>query len=150
MQFLEKLVYYLDDSIKLPIIKKRIGLDPIIGLIPWLGDAIGLVLSTIPIAYAIKEGVSLRVVLRMILYSFIDFSVGGIPILGDLFDFFFKSNRKNLNLLESYRKNPSKIKTRTTWAFVLIALALFSILIGLCLLIWLLFSSIFNLLLSNF
>ena len=78
----------------------RFGWDSILGLVPGLGDAV----TVLPAAYMIHQaagmGVRRRVLARMAANAGIDFVVGGVPILGDAFDVFFKSNRRNLALLE--------------------------------------------------
>ena len=144
MQWLEKVVYYLDDAFEIPIIKKRIGIDPIIGMVPILGDILGYVFSLVPLVYAIKEGVSIRVLIRMILNSLMDTTLGSVPVLGDLFDFVFQSNRKNYNLLKEYRENPIAIKNRTTLQFVLIGSFILLVFVSICVGIWLLLQTIFD------
>lgn len=96
---LSKLATLLDDQFELPIIKKRIGLDPIIGLIPAGGDWISWVVST----YIIWEALRLRVPLG-ILFGIgrnitTDFLVGYIPGVGDFMDVLLKANKRSVGLL---------------------------------------------------
>ncbi|MFT6178822.1 MAG: hypothetical protein ACJAQT_002772 [Akkermansiaceae bacterium] len=94
--------YLLDDLIKIPGTEKRIGLDPIIGLIPGFGDfatsAAGLTL----LAAGAKKKVSKSVYLRMIANWTLNALVGAIPIIGDIFSFWYKSNRRNHTLLRAH------------------------------------------------
>jgi hypothetical protein len=80
----------------------RFGLDPIIDLIPWVGDVIGALLSLFILHTAYKVGVSKKDFLKMILNIAIDFLVGLIPFLGVIFDVAFKANDKNVKILETY------------------------------------------------
>jgi hypothetical protein len=130
MESIERLTYILDDLFEIPVIKRRVGLDPIIGLIPGFGELITLMLSTVPIYYALKEGAPLQVILRMLLNTTIDTGIGLIPLLGDAFDFMFKSNRRNLNLFKEWRLNPSHVAKKTTWMFALVLGILFMIMTG--------------------
>ena len=130
MESIERLTYILDDLFEIPVIKRRVGLDPIIGLVPGFGELITLMLSTVPIYYALKEGAPLSVILRMLLNTTIDTGIGLIPFLGDIFDFMFKSNRRNLNLFKEWRLNPDHVAKKTTWMFALVLGILFLIMTG--------------------
>lgn len=89
-----------DDAIRLPIINYRIGFDPLIGLIPGAGDTVGFVLSAYLLLEARRLGVPGNVLVRMLGNVVLDALVGAVPLVGDLFDFAFKANRRNMNLLE--------------------------------------------------
>ena len=109
------LAWLLDRSIPLPG-GFRIGLDGILGLIPGVGDAIGGGLSSWIFYLAWKQGVPRSVLLRMGVNIAIDSLLGAIPLLGDLFDFFWKSNSRNLALLERYRHAPRDTSRRSMFA----------------------------------
>jgi hypothetical protein len=99
---LERLAFWLDDAIAIPFTRFRIGLDPIIGLIPGLGDAIGAILSLAIVGAAVRHGVPKRVVLRMVFNVALDYWVGILPGIGDIADALVKSNRWNLALLREH------------------------------------------------
>ncbi len=80
----------------------RFGLDPIINIIPWVGDIIGTLLSLFILHTAYKVGVSKTDFLKMLLNIAIDFIVGLIPFLGVIFDVAYKANAKNVKILETY------------------------------------------------
>ena len=111
------LSWLLDESIPLPG-GYRIGLDGIIGLIPGVGDAIGGGLSTWIFYQGVKQGVPKSILIHMLINIMIDFSVGAIPLVGDVFDFFWKANQKNAALLEQYRKKPVKTQRQATFSSV--------------------------------
>ncbi|MDQ5951194.1 MAG: hypothetical protein QG639_471 [Patescibacteria group bacterium] len=95
----EDIAYLLDS--KFGIGPFRFGLDPILGLIPGLGDFIPLIMSSYLIIVAIQHNISKPTILRMIFYTVADFLIGSVPVLGDAADFFFKASTKNLELLKS-------------------------------------------------
>ncbi len=78
------------------------GLDPIIGLVPWVGDFIGLALSLYIFWIGIQMRVPLDKLAQMLGNIIFDFILGVIPLIGDLADFAFKANSKNMEILEKY------------------------------------------------
>jgi hypothetical protein len=88
----------LDDLIRIPGTKVGVGHDPVIGLIPGLGDVIGGAMSGYILLVAAKEGVPKSVLTRMLGNIALDSLVGVIPFFGDLFDFGVKANRRNIDL----------------------------------------------------
>lgn len=92
----------MDGSIKLPG-GFSIGLDPIIGLVPGIGDLVGTLVSSVIVLQAHRAGIPRATLMRMIANIGIDTAVGAIPLVGDAFDFAFKANAKNLELYRSAR-----------------------------------------------
>ena len=92
----------LDNSIAIPGTGWKIGFDPIVGLIPGIGDLIGAVLSGYIILEAARAEVPMYTLVRMLVNVGIDTLVGSIPAVGDLFDAAWKSNTKNVALLERH------------------------------------------------
>lgn len=92
----------LDASIGLPFTKFKIGLDPILGLVPGLGDVVTTAFSAYIIVMAARFGLPWRILRQMMLNVGLEFVVGGVPIVGDIFDAFYKSNLRNLGLLEQH------------------------------------------------
>jgi len=97
---LKRLSEKLDDSITIPGTERKIGIDPIIGLIPGGGDLIGGVISIYIMHSGIKMGVSRETIIRMFVNVTLEFVIGCIPIIGDLFDATWKSNQRNVKLIE--------------------------------------------------
>lgn len=95
---LERLARLLDNSIRLPG-NLRIGLDGLIGLIPGVGDAIGAMLGFYIVSRASALGVPKPVLGRMLLNVGVDALVGAVPVFGDLFDFGYKANARNIRLM---------------------------------------------------
>lgn len=102
---LNSIANFTDDSIRLPG-GFRIGWDGIIGLVPGVGDVIGLLLSSYLIHSASQLGASKSLLIRMTINTGIDTLIGAIPFAGDIFDFVFKSNKRNMKLLERHLDAP--------------------------------------------
>ncbi len=99
MQRLRALARLLDSAIKLPG-GYRVGLDGILGLIPGFGDLAGSVASSYIIIESARLGASTTTLLRMVMNVLVESIVGLIPFLGDLFDFVWKANEKNMALMD--------------------------------------------------
>jgi hypothetical protein len=87
---------------RIPGTNRRIGLDPFIGLIPGVGDAISAGLGSLILLQAMREGVPQMLLFRMAGNVFINGAVGVIPIAGDLFSVWFQSNNRNYELLQKW------------------------------------------------
>jgi len=117
----------LDSAFRVPGTRFRFGLDPIIGLIPGLGDMVSPVMALLILSYGVRVRVPKVVLARMVLNALIDAGVGAIPVLGDAFDFAWKSNDWNLALLERHAR-PGTRASAGDWLFVsLCALVLFGL-----------------------
>lgn len=129
---LRRLAWLLDSSIPLPG-GYRIGLDGLIGLIPGFGDAAGALMSSYIVVEAGRIGASKGLLLRMAFNVFVETIVGAIPVAGDLFDFVFKANLRNLRLLEQHVIDPEA--QRKSNALVATAIVI-GVLLLLVLVIW--------------
>ena len=117
LEALRRISHLLDSAFLVPGTAYRIGLDPILGLIPGLGDLVSP-LFTIGILWQGRDlGLPRVVQLRMLFNVAIDTLVGAVPLLGDLFDFAWKANDMNLALLErhGYEERPA---SAGDWIFV--------------------------------
>lgn len=107
---LEWLADLLDSRFVIPGTNIRFGLDGVIGMVPVAGDLISALISFYLISQASRLGLSPWVKLRMIWNVTLDTAVGAIPVLGDMFDVSYKSNRRNIALAKRYlaRRNPRR------------------------------------------
>jgi hypothetical protein len=96
----------LDDAIPIPGTSYRIGIDPLLGLVPGVGDVLGALLSTWLLVIAFRLGAPPAVLARMGLNIAIDALAGAIPLAGDLFDAGWKANARNLRLVEGWLERP--------------------------------------------
>ena len=90
-----RLARFLDDSFTVPIIGRKFGWDVLFGMVPLIGDFISAALSGLLIFEAYRAGVPKAALGRMLVRMSIDAGIGSVPVVGDLFDFFFKANRAN-------------------------------------------------------
>lgn len=127
---LETLSHYLDDWIKIPVVGWRFGLDALIGLVPNVGDMATSVLSFYILVAGVRYGVPKITLLRMAFNIGLDYVVGAIPFIGDAFDFVWKSNRQNMDLLRERATGRDKGTTGDYLFVGLIILVLIAILIA--------------------
>lgn len=97
---LRVLATLLDDKYRIPFTRIRFGIDPVLGLIPGVGDVLSGLLSAYIVYEAARIGVPKATIVRMIANVLIDVGMGAIPILGDVADVAFKANRRNMELME--------------------------------------------------
>jgi hypothetical protein len=102
LQRLSQLARVMDDLVRVPGTEFRVGLDGLAGLVPGVGDALSAGVSAYLIARASKLGLPRTLILRMVGNLGVDLVVGAIPVLGDLFDFGFRANRRNVELLRRH------------------------------------------------
>jgi len=129
------LAQIMDDFLRVPGTRFRFGLDPLIGLIPGLGDTASALVSAMTLIYAARSGLPKILVARMALNILINEFVGIIPGIGDAFSFWFKSNRRNYDLLQRHRTAPAAAgagyrRPRTSdWIFVSVILGALAIVV---------------------
>jgi len=105
----ERWVRVLDDGLRIPGTSLRFGLDAVLGLfLPEVGDVIAAVSGLSLIWLAIRQHAPKRVIARMLLNLALDALIGAIPVLGDVFDFGFKANRRNLDLLKAHTRGTNE------------------------------------------
>lgn len=97
---LERLSWLMDDLIRVPGLGWRFGLDALIGLIPGFGDTATSLVSFYILVAAVRHRVPKITIMRMALNLALDYVVGSFPIVGDVFDAWWKSNQKNVALLK--------------------------------------------------
>lgn len=102
LAWVEKITRLMDSQFSLPGTRFRFGLDPILGLLPGIGDAAALAISGGLVMTMIRFGASRKVVILMVLNVLLDATLGSIPIIGNIFDFFYKANARNLKLLKDH------------------------------------------------
>jgi hypothetical protein len=140
----------LDDAFLIPGTRFRFGWDALIGLVPGLGDAVGAILSTYIILRASRLGAPKSVITSMVANVAIDTIVGWIPILGDLFDFGWKANTKNLALLEQHLQRPAGARVAARRALLGLGAALLIFTVAVTALSVLIAEAIAHLLLAMF
>jgi len=111
------LALIMDNLLHVPGTNFRFGLDPLLGLVPGLGDTGSAVISAMALIAAARRGLPKILLARMSLNILINEAVGIIPIVGDAFSFWFKSNARNYDLLRKHSTAPRR-STTSDWIFV--------------------------------
>ncbi len=97
---------------KFDVLGIKFGIDPLLGIIPGLGDVISFALSIYLLLIAVQMSIPNKIVYKMLVNIVLDFLIGLIPILGDFTDFFYKSNARNLDLLDRHLAKNSPFNPR--------------------------------------
>jgi hypothetical protein len=127
---LETLSTYLDGLFRVPGTGWKFGLDSLIGLIPNVGDTLTSLASFYILFAGVRYGVPKITLLRMAFNIGLDYLVGTIPFIGDAFDFFWKANKQNMDLIRE-RATGKNVGTTGDYIFVIaVILALIGLLIG--------------------
>ncbi|MDX1457507.1 MAG: DUF4112 domain-containing protein [Marinobacter sp.] len=119
---LDRYARTLDSQFRIPFTQIRFGLDPLIGLVPGIGDVVGLLLSLYLVVEAIRIGAGPGLVLRMLGNLLAEFVIGLVPVLGDAFDLMWRANDRNAALLRRHieRKLDAGKRPRPWLSYILI------------------------------
>lgn len=120
----------LDTAVGIPGTRLRVGLDALLGLIPGAGDAASAALSGYIILAAARAGASKPVLMRMVGNVIVDTVIGAIPVIGDLFDIAFRSNSRNVALLERLAADPMTVDRGSRRLGVVVIAILVLVLLG--------------------
>lgn len=132
LRWVEHIARLMDSKFKVPGTKRSFGLDPILGLIPIVGDAVSALISGGLIMYMVRFGVSRKVIYLMLVNTVLDATIGSIPVIGWVFDFYYKANTRNIRLLKEHYQDGKHTGSGTG---VLITIAIV-ILILIVLIVW--------------
>jgi uncharacterized protein DUF4112 len=115
------LAYIMDEVMRVPGTQFRFGLDPLIGLIPGIGDTSSALVSAFALVQAVRVGVPKVLLMRMALNILVNEVVGVVPVVGDAFSFWFKSNARNYEIIKTHRLGSSAAR-KGDWLFVIVVL----------------------------
>lgn len=135
-----------DAAIRVPGTRLRVGLDPLVGLVPGIGDALGALISSYVLVEAMQVGVPASMLLRMLANIAIDALLGTVPVIGDVFDVVWTANLRNVALLEHHVADPGAAHRASRRWLVLVAAALLLLVAGGLALGWLLTRALLRLL----
>ena len=139
---------WLDSKFRIPYTPIRFGLDPIFSLFPVLGDFVTYGVSLLIIFTIGKKGASGEVILRMILNSTVDVILGSIPLIGTIFDVGYKSNIKNLKILDAHY-NQDKYQGDGKYLLIITILVISLTIVALIYLAYLVFTKLWAFLQSS-
>lgn len=138
LQRVRRLSYLLDNAIPIPGTRWRFGLDPLLGLLPGGGDMAGAILSAYIVFEAARFGLPRSTLVRMLANLVLDSALGSLPVMGDVFDATWKSNSRNLALLEAHAQSPEPRRGVDRGFIILLIVTLVLILVGLATIVTLL------------
>lgn len=124
LQRVRRWAHILDAAFRIPGTQRRFGIDPLLGLVPGAGDALGAGMGGYLLWLAARAGAPAPVLLRMFGNLAVDALVGAVPLLGDLFDAGWKANLRNVRILEHYLADPQRT---TVTSYLLLALLLLGV-----------------------
>ena len=119
----------MDNLLRIPGTNFRIGIDPLIGLIPGIGDTGSAMVSAIALIQAARQGMPKTILTRMAVNILLNELTGIIPVVGDAFSFWFKSNARNHRLVQEFAGCRRTAK-RSDWLFVIGVLVMLAVLIA--------------------
>jgi hypothetical protein len=122
------IAFIMDEVIRVPGTRLRFGLDPLIGLIPGIGDTSSALVSAFALIQAVRVGVPKILLMRMALNILVNEIVGILPVVGDTFSFWFKSNARNYEIIKNHRLGPD-VPRRSDWLFVIGVLVLLVVIV---------------------
>ena len=128
---LSRFANLLDARIRVPGTRLRFGLDPILGLVPGAGDAAGAVLAGWIFVEAVRMGASRATLTRIAANVALDAFIGAMPVLGDIFDFVWKANLRNVAILERHLTAPARAERADRTFVVALAAGAFVVVGGL-------------------
>ncbi|KAA8486339.1 uncharacterized protein DUF4112 [Arcticibacter tournemirensis] len=102
LKWVERVAYLMDNQFRLPGTSFRFGVDPIVNFIPFLGDISAFLVSAVLVLTMARHGASGKVLILMVLNILLDAVIGAIPVIGWIFDFGYKANSRNINLLKRH------------------------------------------------
>lgn len=130
-----RLAGWLDTAFRIPGTRIRLGVDPLLGLVPGLGDAVAALFGGYIVWTAVRAGAPRPVVARMLGNVAIDAIVGAVPLLGTVFDVVFKAHQRNARLLADWAGQPAAVEARQVRLLATLALlvaALVAIAVAAC------------------
>ena len=141
---LRSLSWFLDRSI--PVGRWRIGVDPLIGILPGAGDWIGALLSLYVFYEGARLGMSAPVLTRMAGNILVETIVGAVPVLGDMFDFVWQANTRNVALIERHYQPDARPRSlqQIGWFVVAFAILVLTVAAGMIFLLFKGVGALFN------
>ncbi|WP_299287893.1 DUF4112 domain-containing protein [uncultured Mucilaginibacter sp.] len=123
LKWVEYMANLLDDKFRIPGTKFRFGLDPIMNLIPVAGDISGFLVGAVLVWVMARHGVSRKVLILMVINICVDALIGAVPLIGQISDFYYKSNSRNIKLLKEHYEE-GKHQGKGTGVLVMLFLVL--------------------------
>jgi hypothetical protein len=124
------IAHWLDDAFRIPGTRLHFGLDPLIGLIPGMGDILGGLLSSYIVVEALRTKAPRALLVRMLANLGVDMVLAAVPVAGDLFDAGWKANSRNLRLLRQHLEHPDEAQVASRAFVALLIVGVVLIVVG--------------------
>lgn len=119
-----RIVKLMESSIRIPFTNRTFGIEPIIGLVPVVGDGVAFIITSWIMITLLRNGASGKVIAKMFVNIFIDLALAFMPVLGNIIDFFFKTNQRNLALaIEHYEYGTNQGSAKSVVLPIIIGLS---------------------------
>ncbi|MDF2374607.1 MAG: DUF4112 domain-containing protein [Verrucomicrobiales bacterium] len=132
----KRISWVLDECIRIPGTQIRFGLDPILGLIPYGGETVATIFGAFILGDAGKKGLPIKTLTKMSGNMMINAGIGWIPVVGDLFSFWFKSNTRNYRMLNTYLDSDHGEEDSGGWWPVILVISVIGFVLIMNLLAW--------------
>lgn len=137
-----KISWLLDECIRIPGTNIRFGIDPLLGMFPYGGETVATIVGTVILGEAGKKGLPVKTLVRMGGNMLLNAGVGVIPVVGDLFSFWFKSNSRNYRLLNTYLESEHGAEEPGGWWPVMLIVGTVATVLVLNILAWVILASL--------
>lgn len=134
-----RVAWLLDECVRIPGTKVRFGLDPVLGIVPYGGETVATVIGALILGDAGRRGLPVKTMLRMGGNMLLNAGVGAIPVLGDAFSFWFKSNSRNYRLLVNYVESDLGDSVPGGWGPTLLIVGVVGLVFAINVLSWIAF-----------
>lgn len=145
--WIERLAVLLDSKFTIPGTRIKYGLDPILGLLPIVGDLTSFAISGALLFFMARHGASRKVIILMIGNLIIDTILGAIPLIGNIFDFSYKANSRNIKLLKKHYEE-GKYQGSGKGIILMVLVALIATMVIIIFTLSAIFTFLYNLILS--
>jgi hypothetical protein len=130
------IAHWLDELLHIPGTQFKVGLDPFLSLVPGVGDFLSSSVSAVVIIESVRKGVAFSVIMRMCLNMLVNALFDAVPVAGSFLSVFFKSNSRNLTLLQRWQEGEHQAVKRSSRMIMLVVVIVICLSIALSLLIW--------------
>ncbi|MEJ2884338.1 DUF4112 domain-containing protein [Pedobacter sp. GR22-6] len=133
LRWIARISYLMDNQFRFPGTKFRFGIDPLLNLFPFAGDMAGFLISGGLLLTMARKGASNKLVVLMSLNILLDATIGAIPIIGQIFDFYFKANARNMKLMQEHymeNKHQGSGKNIVIWVSIVLLILLAALIYG--------------------
>jgi len=136
----KRVAWLLDECVRIPGTKIRFGIDPVIGMLPFGGETVATIIGTVVLGQAGRRGIPFKTLVRMGGNMILNAGLGTIPVVGDLFSVWFKSNSRNYRMMADYLDSEEGREAKGGWGGVFFVFLVLFLVVAINVAGWLLLS----------